>query len=344
MTAIAAFKSGQFPILVGDLLITNGQSQGSSRKKIMRLTENIALGWTGHEIAASVVVGYLQEIVGRVYSSFESVKAALIKFDTNELGQLEVVLIGWVLDAEGQHCFRWRSDYPHEVYFGAPMFDGSGGAALEARIHNGLSDTVNSAGNLPLRALQNVLHVTTDLIKFEMVGPTTFPAGFGYGYEILWAINGKLFQYARSVLYFALKIDFNEDGKVLRVIPSGKMFKYEAHGETSLLFMKEPDTDSGAADFVTPVGRPMELSRELGTRMRQGQNKFPFSADHYCAFVEVTMPDLTPPPFIFLTDKKAAKTQRIIEIGNDGLRVMLPREWLENTYKVLRADMNGPST
>lgn len=123
MTLIAAFRSYGVPALIGDLLI----SDGSRRKKVQIIADRLAIAWTGHLVAAQAVVKALQAELG-TRSPTRKILESILTNPTfaSELGSWHVTLIGWIVEGTTAHCFRWNSLYPIEVFYGDPMYDGSG--------------------------------------------------------------------------------------------------------------------------------------------------------------------------------------------------------------------------
>lgn len=173
MTLIAGFHSYGTRVLVGDFLITSGGEVSGLRKKILLVADNFALAWTGHLVAADLVVKSLQADLDRDAVTLESVNAILTNPATaSDLRPHQVQLICWVADGQGAHCFRWNSDYPHELFPGSPIYDGSGESFVQALAGMGPHDSANPDGINPNRAVNGALGVTAELMRSEMLGQT----------------------------------------------------------------------------------------------------------------------------------------------------------------------------
>ncbi len=71
MTLIAAYREFKAPILIGDLLITRNGIPAGASKKLHIIRSNLALSWTGSQIAAELVVGRLHRELSAIPSHRE---------------------------------------------------------------------------------------------------------------------------------------------------------------------------------------------------------------------------------------------------------------------------------
>ena len=286
MTLIAGFHSFGTPVLIGDFLITSGDRY-ELRKKVLLVADNFALAWTGNLVAANLVVKSLQADLDRDAVTLESVKGILTDPAASRLETLQVSLICWVADGQGAHCFRWRSDYPHDLFLGSPMYAGSGESFVQALAGEGLRDSASPEGTNPNLAVKGALHVTRELMWSEMFGPTTKPQGFSFAYEVLCLVDGQRFEYVNNVLYFAITCELDGSGKYLRGGFSGPVYKYEAHGNFTGVYVYDPSTRTQSRYVVPPVGlNSKQEEDDLLQRMAKPQYRpFPFDSDHYNVFV-----------------------------------------------------------
>jgi hypothetical protein len=192
MTLIAGFRAQGLPILLGDFLLTTTGRPSGLAKNRRRLRSNLVLAWTGNLLAAEFVVGALdrQLLPGRV--TYQLLRRVLTGLDLSALGMLQVVLIGWIAD-DGEHCFRWRSDYSGEVFNVEAAFEGSGSSLVEAIVGSSKpagvpQDPVKIEG-----ALLEALYVATRLMSNEAADPgNTAGRTFGHAYELLYLQGGVL--------------------------------------------------------------------------------------------------------------------------------------------------------
>src|SRR5688500_7974633 len=116
MTLVAAFVLENTPVLLGDYTLSNGRSVVGARRQLLRVTPNFAFGWTGHLSAAHSIACTLQRKLARSNTTLAAVQRVLTDPGACDFGTLSVMLACWVVDDDGQHCFRWRSDYPTKIY------------------------------------------------------------------------------------------------------------------------------------------------------------------------------------------------------------------------------------
>ena|SRR5271166_136565 len=144
MSLIAGFKINHVPVLIGDFLLSSkGPSYAKDQlgrsifknaiKKTVKLADNCVLAWCGDLLAA-------EPIYKDLYAHFCSggrrfTKTALEDFLTTqyvyeEPTQLHADFIGWIVDEE-PFCFRWKTDYPGELFYGESQTEGTGAKCLE---------------------------------------------------------------------------------------------------------------------------------------------------------------------------------------------------------------------
>jgi len=345
VTLIAGFHSYGTPVLIGDFLTTStGDRSNGLRKKVLLVADNCALAWTGDLVAANSVVTSLQTALGRDALTLESVKAILTDPVISHLGDFQVSLICWVADGQGAHCFRWNSAYPHELFPGSPIYDGSGWSFVQALVGEGLRDSASPDGTNPKGAVNGALSVTTELMRSEMLGPTNQPQGFGFAYEILCLVDTQRFEYINNVLYFAITCELDGSGKYMRGGFFGSCYKYEAHGNFTAVYVYDPSTRIQSRYVIPPVGLyPKQEEDDLLRRMGQPQyHPFPFDSDHYNAFVLLKAPNFLCPPISMYFGKQAAQVHQIIDISKlNEISLKVPPDTVERMYRVIQEDQKG---
>ena len=341
MTLIAAYKSYGTPVLIGDFLTTGSGDRHGLRKKVLRLADNCVLAWTGHLVAANAVAASLKSALHGTAVTLASVRAILTDPATSKIGNFELSLIGWVVDREGSHCFRWNIGYPHEIFHGVPMYDGTGeGVARELIGEKGLHDASNPEGIDPNRAIGGVLTVTAQLMRSEMLGPTTKPLGFGFAYEILCLADGQRFEYVDSVLYLAITCELDEFGRYMRAGSSGSIYKCEVHDEITAVYVYDPKNKSQQRHVITSVGPNSDAAADdLLRRICSPEVQFPFASEHYCVFVNLVAPGLSCPPVVFILGKQPP----LIDTSKpNAISLKVPREVIETIYRdIVKNRTNG---
>jgi hypothetical protein len=293
MTAIAGFRSFGIPVLIGDFLVTKPtEAAGESglRKKLVVISDNCAVAWTGQLPAADSVIRSIQAGTIGGLITLESIYAILTDPATSEMGALSVRLIGWVIDDRGQHCFSWNSQNAHTVLPGAPAFDGSGAASIQQLVGNvGLGPVHDGSGEGPDPALA-ALQITTRLMNDELLGKTKFELEFGFAYEVALFRNQR-FEYTDNILYLAITWELDEAGRYAGCTFVGSLYKYRVKDNFTQIHVYNPTTHVLKRHVVEPVG---VYSRKLGDEMVLGlptdPREFPWDSDYYCVFLQVNAP------------------------------------------------------
>jgi hypothetical protein len=304
---------------------------------------DFALAWTGHLVAANSVVTRLQIALGQDPLTLESVKAILTNpATTSDLESFQVTLICWVADGQGAHCFRWNSAYPHELFPGSPLYDGSGENFVQALAGMGPHDSTNPDGTDPNRAVNGALTITTELMRSEMLGPTNKHQGFGFAYETLCFVDGQRFEYVNNVLYYAIIWELDGTGKYLRAEFYGPVYKYEAHGNFTAVYTFDPRTRAQGSNVIEPIGlySPQE-SDELLRRIGKPEYPFPFDSDHYNAFVLIKAQNFVCQDFSMYVGEKAQDRWMIDTSKPNEISLNVDPHMVERVYRALQDDQKG---
>jgi len=169
------------------------------------------------------------------------VREVLTNPATSDIGSLHVRLIGWVIDARGQHCFLWNSLYPGELFSGAPQCDGSGSSTAEFLVASKLLDRASCPDHIePDEDCRGALSVTTQLMAYEFWGPSTREWNFGFAYEILQLVDGTHFKYLDNALFIPIAFELDERGRYISGKFSAPQVKYKADGNCSTFFIHDP--------------------------------------------------------------------------------------------------------
>ena len=348
MTLIAGFHSFGTPVLIGDLLITRSGETVSYRKKILLISDNFAVAWTGPLFAAGSVIRSLQSSLSLNNITLESVREVLTYPETSNLGSEALHLIGWVIDARGQHCFLWNSLYPGELFSGAPQCDGSGSSTAEFLVASKLLDRASCPDHIePDEDCRGALSVTTQLMAYEFWGPSTRPWGFGGAYEILYLVNGTHFKYLDNALYIPLACDLDERGRYIGTTFCASQFKYKADGNWSTFHINDPIARAQTIFNVPPPGpEPIETDGVIEDLRQRVQNRtyaFPFESDYYCFSLRLKSPVFeTSRAFMVMPKHEAAQFSGLnINVVGDGININISGEWVEWYYKTIRLDITG---
>jgi len=209
MTAVARLSVNQFPLLIGDLLLSSEESprqhdvyvpsvglhtvafpRGSGytitglRQKLALIGSNLAIGWTGHRIAAQCVI---EEMVAenRRNSFTLSTLFSYLNSRPNEGINHDFALVGWLIEGERVRGFGFRStiEFTSET-FGRVGLLGTGAEDLQ--------DYLTAYPDIPLwnvphpwQAFSMGLLLTGFLLRSEMKNLSSLHQYYGGGYEII---------------------------------------------------------------------------------------------------------------------------------------------------------------
>jgi hypothetical protein len=293
VTAIAGFRSFGIPVLIGDFLVTEPtEATGESglRKKLAVISDNCAVAWTGHLLAADSVIKRIQAGTNGRSITLESIYAILTDPATSEMGVQSVRLIGWVIDDSGQHCFSWNSQNAHTVLPGAPVFEGSGAASIQQLVGNiGVGPVHDESGEAPDPALA-ALQITTRLMNDELSSKTKFELEFGFAYEVAFVRNHR-FHYADNILYLAISWELDQAGRYKGCTFVGSLYKYRVNDTFTQIHVYNPTTHAQKRHVVEPVGfYSRKLGDEMAQRLATEPREFPWDSDYYCIFLQVNAP------------------------------------------------------
>ena len=349
MTLIAGFHSFGTPVLVGDFLTSITGRPSGVRKKILRITDNFVLGWTGHLIAAQSVLNCLQSSLGPDFVTLKSVRAILTDPATSNLGfGLEVMLICWVIDDEGQHCFLWNSSYPQELFLGAPQYAGSGESTIRALVGpQGLHHSTPPVHAGHQESTRGVLGVITQLLRNEMLGPSTREMGYGFAYEILQLKDGARFEYVDDILYFTIKCILDENGQYVRNEFGSSLYKYKSEGNCTAVSIFDPLARRQDIHVITPPGDYVGQSTQyLKQTMLSQKYTAPFKSDYYSIVVQFQAPGFVCPPVISIVPNDATESSGFfIDVSERNTLQLRPsKELLEWMYKTISEDLHKSST
>ena len=338
MTLIAAFRSNGIPALVGDLLVTAGAIHGS-RKKLLVVADNLAIAWTGHLIAAQIVCKALQGMSQNTTVSEDNLRALLTAFHPGDFASLQVTIVGWLIEPKRQLCFRWRSDYPSEVFYGDPMTDGSG-----SRLADQYIGTRGLVGDPPTEqphhvAVSRALQVVAELMRDEMHGRPNTSSGFGYAYELVVLNAAGRFDYVDDVLYFGLCHQLTEAGRYVSSALFGPILKIEHREGLAVLYQFDPTTREETRDLITGPGfRRPELEEKIMLEICAKAKAFPLDSAYFCQLLQFDVPNFVTPRIVFLVDAAAGPGRPTIR--EDGsLAIPISRDGAENIFAAIRKDL-----
>jgi hypothetical protein len=326
MTLIAAFRTLDVPVLVGDFLITDREQPLALRRKLRRINPQLVVAWTGSLFTAEAVLTHLDEALGDRAPTREDLEAALADAaDKLAERQAKVKLIGWAAcpDPDG---FGWESDNPGAVHWGDyTRHDGAG----HAEIAKHAADGVRSGGGDPV---DHVVTAISFLLADEWGAQRNQADGFGFGYEATYW-DGAEFQYINNVLYVPWTTWFDVDGK-LASSSVGTLHRTALEGEHSTVEIIDHRTGEIRGHIIEPVGAfdPARTQAVLDRLPREGP--LDLSWDRCGLVVTLRADDYVGPEFMVAGN---AKFKRLFELLPNGtLRIGLDPVLLEQMYAKVR--------
>jgi hypothetical protein len=219
MTAIASYSVDSCPVVFGDLLISGpsdkpnqvatpaggdvtnffGNSGWEIRglvQKVVILSPDCALAWSGSYVAARVAIKELREIAAQEELTATRINSFLSSHP--DLIRHSASFVGWVREADG--CFRqfWhQAIYVFDTdSFGTISIAGSGSDAIKELVELSQQSERNEVGdvNPAARAISSGLSFASILLNAELQGGDVAPTllnMFGGGYEVAAFFNGR---------------------------------------------------------------------------------------------------------------------------------------------------------
>ena len=298
MTLIGGFKANDEPVLVGDFLITSDRKITGLKKKVVMLSDNCVLGWTGHLLVAEEIYKKLDiKFRGRKIRRSE-LEEFFKGFAVGHFSSLSAHFVGWIIDEEAS-CFLWNSSYPHDLFYGDPKFDGSGEPVMAKYIgptgrYGPIGITIPKGGNQAASA--GVMWLYSALMGEEVLRGPTSQTTFGFGYEFLMFKNGK-FEYLSNILYISMICLLEPNGTLKRAEFASKAYKYIAHRTFAELAIFDVAGLHGCSDhFISPPGlkgtrrnwiRDYPEVQKREQEIREKISSLTLKSDYYCVDIRI---------------------------------------------------------
>lgn len=342
MTLIAAFESHEAPVLLGDVLVTRRGVPSSLRKKVARITPRFAIAWTGHELAAHQITCALQDEFAAATATMDKVTTLLTGGVEQDLGALDVRLLGYLVDDENEVRFRWNSLWPGELFVDEveAMYDGVGDThALALAGARGLSGMPTTGRTQQERVDRGALFVAGHLMTGELVGASTIPLGYGFAYDVLRRTGARGFEWLSNVLFYAMEHRFSVSGTYLESRFVGSMCKHELSGEHTILHTIDLGRSERQTHVIKPVGRVQRAETQEAHKVSKRHSKgYPFAADYYCSYQRLVMPGFECPPIVQTLGRGDAPG--FIQVPKKGvIEIRVNRSMLEHALAAIRADV-----
>jgi hypothetical protein len=232
MTLIAAYTNKGIPFLIGDVTLTKKGGIRSLRKKVYVISDNFAVGWTGHMFVAKKVIAALKNEFADNVVTKASMQDFFESYEPHEFGSLQTNFIGWVVDDE-PHCFRWNCLYPKEVFYDSQFVDGSGQKYFE-RLKNRAWQSGPSMLPIEDDAFLSVINDVAHARFEESLYRGTWDRSFGVSYDILGFTEGR-FGYVRSIAYIGWDYFWDSHKGTGRLEQAPVIVKYNCMGSYSII-------------------------------------------------------------------------------------------------------------
>jgi hypothetical protein len=219
MTAIAAYSVDSCPVVFGDLLISGpadrpndvatpaggdvtnffGESGWGIRglvQKVVIISPDCALAWSGSYVAARVAIKELRDISAQEQLSAARVNSFLAFHP--DLIQHNASFVGWVREADGnfRQCWHQANYVCDTSLYGTMSIAGSGTDAIKELVDLSQQGERKETGNVnpAARAIASSLSFASMLLNAELQGGDIAPTllnMFGGGYEVAAFFNGR---------------------------------------------------------------------------------------------------------------------------------------------------------
>jgi hypothetical protein len=342
VTLVAAYRSFGVPTIIGDTMITRGAAC-AARKKVVLIAENLAVAWTGHLIAAGVVIERLQRLAELGPIARQAFVDCLTSLDAaSDLGQsLQVTLIGWFLDGEHELCFRWRSDYPIEVFFvDATLTDGSGDQHASSVIPpNGFVGPFASPNVAPtLRATESIAAVAR-LMQAELHGWSNAHLGFGHLYDLAMVGPTGNFQYVDDILYWGVIYKMNRSGKLQRSTVLYPLIKLQDRNGMTIAhrFNRTKNTETREL-ILAPGEHRQDLVKQTLAELREPANRPPLESTYYCQFIYYDAPGFVNVHMTHVISKDQTLHAPVVR-SEGALDVRFSRSLVEQFFETVKEDL-----
>jgi hypothetical protein len=315
MTLIAATRFEGIPVLFGDLLLTapaktgvesfhpvqpsvaarlpqyTGTRVAGAARKAILINDYLAVGWAGSHFSAGAILKSLLREFGSRRASYAELQSFLGTQARHQENTLAVHLVGWIFDVE-HRCFRWNSQWPHELFEAPEHFDGTGEDLFRSILNNvtvrgqgpGFKDVNDLVAYLAASEMGNC--IAQDVASGKLTENY-----FGYGFEtIFW--NGLRYRYVDEITYVIRWQIFKDifkhlDNAEFRTYHPQLIIKYKAFKEYCIM---QTVHNSGVLKdniFVDAIGMPRDNFKIPNLR-----KNVPYSLKSplYCSYVEITAP------------------------------------------------------
>lgn len=269
MTAVARLTINNFPVLIGDLLMSNeeldkkvihlptvgphtmvfptgsGFTISGLRQKLTVIGDNLTVGWAGNRLAAKTIVKELIEInrsspftLETLFDYFDR----LPKVGIND----DVSFVGWTKEGARVRGFGIRSIEFSSRKFGKVGLLGSGNDDLRNYLE-AYPDLLKPEVDHPWHSFSGALLLGGFLLRIEMENLSSLRQYYGGGYEIV-GIHEDGFRKLDDVTFAFWEASLI--GKKVTFTLQPRILKYWYKGDVLLIRSLRIDRPSNDSDFI----------------------------------------------------------------------------------------------
>ncbi|MGH8467977.1 MAG: hypothetical protein ACREVY_02955 [Gammaproteobacteria bacterium] len=340
MTLVAAASFAGVPLLLGDVLISaegkpvrpsltgrvppeaGTRAIVGARRKLIRITPRLVVGWAGMMIAAEVVVKDLSAACQAMEPSREWLTGYLESYP-DHLGR-ECELVGWLVDAAGPVSFHWHSKARRPTLDASPAVCGSGSSDFLAQF--AAQETLVRPADPVEAAIRQGLAIAGHVLGIEFYTGANLRLFYGGAIETIY-FNGTAFEQLDDVTFIFFQPDLDFTRRVIdpRVAKIYLHLRYLDDDYLVVDVTDSRDVPSGTnprqeCNILTPVHKKF-------TSAYQPRGYQSMRANRYCSFLYVPVSGLGQIVLVLVTvgndDSGLIRFSQSFESG------ALSKEWLE---------------
>lgn len=278
MTLVAAYRPEGIPVLIGDFLVTGG-GQTSSKKKIYKVSPNLAVGWSGSMFVAAPILRALFVAFEDKHVTRDEVEYFFTHRPEDELSTAPLFIIGWLI-TDQPYCFLWNGLYPTKLFYEAFHIIGSGSDKFADLVtRKSMGGSWGSKRTTIEQAIFSALSKATELYSDENLAKMNRREGFGHGYELLY-FDGSEFNYVENIAFFGMDILLNSDNSN-HCRQYEYWYRYHSLSNSSFLQSLNLKTGEMRLEVIYPVFN--YLGKDAAFEFTAGR----FRADYYCIYMRI---------------------------------------------------------
>ena len=371
MTLIAAVNMNRNPAVFGDLIISGPEQPGRTahipavgdatnvlpagseyailglKQKVILLADNCAVGWSGTEIVARMIVRELRAIASQAPLTSATIGHYLSKLDP--IDQRQVTFVGWVHEGDHFEQFWFDASIGESALFGRIAAGGSGADAfigLASQISASMpTDQAPTMTGLD-RIVVPLVSAMGLLLRAELASQSTLLHLFGGGYEIATFVGNK-FEKIGDILFFFWSAVVS-DTQAVELHAPALIIKQDYVGETLLLHTLRLIPGNVAIGPPAAMIEDKHVIGPFGVKLTDAEARtvpWPgMEAKYICHVVFVRSPDnLGVLTRINYSPSRKSKDIRF-SVADGNMSFEASGEFFDSLTQSVRAEYGGPAT